>query len=245
MSLDKIRILLSKNNFDFYYLENVQSTMSEIKKFNMSRNICLMANEQSRGFGRRGTTWESPKGNVYLSILSKNITPIQKHFLNNAFITNLICEVIEQLCNVKVQIKWPNDILINNEKISGIISEIFKVAESEYIITGFGVNIKSSPKLEEYPTTNINKYKKEINNKIFVYKFMEEYFKNFNKLKSNHQNIMKDYKSRTLYLGSNIKLKIDKDRYKEGYFYDLNSDGSIKLKNKLNFENIYNARIVK
>ena len=84
MSLDKIKNLLDKNNFDFHFIESVDSTMSEIKKLINNRNICLMANEQKKGFGRRGTTWESPKNNVYISILSKNILPIENHFLNNA-----------------------------------------------------------------------------------------------------------------------------------------------------------------
>ena len=141
MSLDKIKNLLDKNNFDFHFIESVDSTMLEIKKLIYNRDVCLMANEQKKGFGRRGTTWESPKNNVYISILSKNILPIENHFLNNAFTTNIICSVIENICNVKTQIKWPNDILINKEKISGIISEIFSIKSDKYINTGFGVNI--------------------------------------------------------------------------------------------------------
>ena len=203
-----------------------------------------MANEQKKGFGRRGTTWESPKNNVYISILSKNILPIENHFLNNAFITNMICSVIENICNVKTQIKWPNDILINKEKISGIISEIFSIKSDKYINTGFGVNIVSSPKIENYPTTNINKYNKEINNFYFVYEIMEEYFKIFKQLLNNHEKIMTEYKSRLLYLGGNINLKIDEQNVKQGIFYNLNPDGSITLKNNINFENIYNARII-
>ena len=209
MSLDKIKNLLDKNNFDFHFIETVDSTMSEVKKLIDNRDICLMANEQKKGFGRRGTTWESPKNNVYISILSKNILPIENHFLNNAFITNMICSVIENICNVKTQIKWPNDILINKEKISGIISEIFSIKSDKYINTGFGVNIVSSPKIENYPTTNINKYNKEINNFYFVYEIMEEYFNNFKQLLNNHEKIMTEYKSRLLYLGGNINLKID------------------------------------
>ena len=244
MSTDKIKKLLNKNNFDFYFYESVDSTMSEIKKFKLNKNICLMANEQKKGFGRRGTIWQSPKGNVYLSVLSKNILTLQNHFINNAFISNIICNVIENICNIKTQIKWPNDILINDEKISGIISEIFNVSNSKYINTGFGVNIVSSPKIEDYPTTNINKYKKEVNNFHFVYKFFEEYFNNFKNLEVDHETIMKDYKNRLLYLGSYIKLKIDEKNIKEGIFYNLNYDGSITLKNKFNLENIYNARII-
>ena len=54
MSLDKIKNLLDKNNFDFYFMETVDSTMSEVKKLIYNRDICLMANEQKKGFGRRG-----------------------------------------------------------------------------------------------------------------------------------------------------------------------------------------------
>jgi len=244
MSLGKIKNLFDKNNFDFYFMESVDSTMSEIKKLSVKRNICVMANEQKKGFGRRGTIWESPKNNVYISILSKNILPIENHFLNNAFITNMICNVIENICNIKTQIKWPNDILINKEKISGIISEIFNINNDKYINTGFGVNIVSSPKIENYPTTNINKYNKEIDNCNFVYQIMEEYFRNFNQLQNNNEKIMTEYKSRLLYLGSNINLKIDEQNIKQGIFHNLNPDGSIILKNNVNFENIYNARII-
>ena len=244
MSLGKIKNLFDKNNFDFYFMESVDSTMSEIKKLSVKRNICVMANEQKKGFGRRGTIWESPKNNVYISILSKNILPIENHFLNNAFITNMICNVIENICNIKTQIKWPNDILINKEKISGIISEIFNINNDKYINTGFGVNVVSSPKIENYPTTNINKYNKEIDNCNFVYQIMEEYFRNFNQLQNNNEKIMTEYKSRLLYLGSNINLKIDEKNIKQGIFHNLNPDGSITLKNNVNFENIYNARII-
>ena len=244
MSLGKIKNLFDKNNFDFYFMESVDSTMSEIKKLSVNRNICVMANEQKKGFGRRGTIWESPKNNVYISILSKNILPIENHFLNNAFITNIICNVIENICNIKTKIKWPNDILINKEKISGIISEIFNINNDKYINTGFGVNIVSSPKIENYPTTNINKYNKEIDNCNFVYQIMDEYFRNFNQLQNNNEKIMTEYKSRLLYLGCNINLKIDEQNIKQGIFHNLNPDGSIILKNNVNFENIYNARII-
>ena len=170
--------------------------------------------------------------------------PIENHFLNNAFITNIICSVIENICNVKTQIKWPNDILINKEKISGIISEIFSTNNNKYINTGIGVNIISSPKIDNYPTTNLNNYNKKINNLNFVHKLMQEYFNNLKQLQNNHHRIMKDYQSRLLYLGKNIKLKINKERIQHGIFHSLNLDGSITLKNNVNFENIYNARIV-
>ena len=245
MSIEKIKSLFVKNNFDFYYLDIVPSTMSEIKNYYSKKNICLMANEQKNGFGRRGTTWESPKGNLYVSILFKNIIDVQNHFINNAFTTNIICNVIEEICNVKTEIKWPNDILIDNKKISGIISEIYNLEKDILINTGFGINIISSPKLNNYPTTNINEYKKGISNFDFMLKLMNEYFKNYNLLKNNSGFVIDSYKSRLKNLGSQIRLKINDNIFKEGIFSDLNLDGSIKLRSRYFSENIYNARIVK
>ena len=73
---------------------------------------------------------------------------------------------------------------------------------------------------------------------------MEEYFNNFKQLLNKHEKIMTEYKNRLLYLGSNINLKIDEQNVKQGIFHNLNPDGSITLKNNINFENIYNARII-
>ncbi len=244
MSIEKIKYILNKNNYDFYYMDSVESTMSEIKKFKPKRNICLMANQQTKGIGRRGAKWESPEGNVFISILSKNLIGIHNHFLNNAFTTNIICNVIERICNVKTQIKWPNDILINDRKISGIISEIYNIDENSYINTGFGINIISSPIVSDYITTNINKYRHDINNLNFTIELMDEYFKYYNTLNDYSNSIMEIYKSRLKSLGSEIKLMINEKISKKGIFYDLNYDGSIILKYNSVFENIYNARIV-
>ncbi len=245
MSIEKIKFLLDSNNFDFHYLDKVDSTMSEIKKYNFKRNICLIANEQTKGIGRRGATWESPKGNIYISILYKNIIDIQSHFINNAYTTNIICDVIEKICNVKTEIKWPNDILVNNKKISGLISEVNNSNNNTFINTGIGINLISSPQVEDYLTTNINEYKKDINNFDFIFKLLDKYFKNLELLYSLSNSIMDKYKSRLKFLGSKINLKINDGTLKEGFFYGINSDGSIILKSNSVLENIYNARIVK
>ena len=245
MSLKSIKFLLQKNNFDFHFLDQVESTMSEIKYFTSENNICLMANKQTNGVGRRGAKWISPEGNVYVSILLKNIIDLKNHFLNTAYTSNIICEVIEKNCNVETKIKWPNDILIKNKKVCGIISEIFNKNNETFINTGFGINIISSPVVNDYETTFVNEYNKNIDNKKFVYNLMYQYIKNISLLKNNSKNVMENYKLRLKYLKEKIKLKFDDDTIKEGVFYDLNYDGSIIFKSNSLFQNVYNASIVK
>ena len=245
MSLEDINLLLKKNNFDFHYLDVVNSTMSEIKYFNSENNICLMANKQTNGVGRRGASWKSPNNNVYISILLKNILDIKNHFLNTAYTANIICDVLENICNVETKIKWPNDILIKDKKICGIISEIYNINNDVLVNTGFGVNIISSPKVENYKTTNVNENNKKIDNIKFVYKLMEKYLFNFDLLKGNSKSVIKQYKSRLKYLKTNIKLEFEDSHIREGIFHDLNDDGSIIFETNSSNENIYNARIIK
>ena len=245
MYLEDIKFLLKKNKFDFYFLDEVNSTMSKIKNLSSKNSICLMANMQNDGIGRRGAKWISPKGNVYISLLLKNILDVKYHFLNTAYTSNIICEVIEKICNIETKIKWPNDILIKDKKICGIISEIYNKDNEIFINTGFGINIVSSPKVDDYETTYVNEYNTNIDNIIFVYNLMHEYLINLNLLKNHSNTIMEKYKSRLKFLKENIKLKFDDNNIKEGIFYDLNYDGSIIFNSNSSSENIYNASIVK
>ncbi len=245
MSLKNIKSLLNSHNFDFYYLDEVESTMSKIKNYSSDTNVCLMANKQTKGFGRRGARWISHEGNIYISILLKNILDIKNHFINTAFTSNIICDVIEKICKIETRIKWPNDILINDQKICGIITEIYNKNSDILINTGFGINIVSSPDVKDYVTTYVNKYNNNINNINFVYELMEEYLKNLNFIKEDAEEVIKKYKSRLKFLNKNIKLKLQNDNIKEGIFYSLNMDGSIILKTKSIYEKIYNGSIIK
>ncbi|MDC1060276.1 hypothetical protein OAQ43_02160, partial [Alphaproteobacteria bacterium] len=67
----RIKDILSFNNFNFIHLNSVESTMTSIKNFLGKNNICLLADEQKSGIGRRGNEWVSPKGNIYISFLIK------------------------------------------------------------------------------------------------------------------------------------------------------------------------------
>ena len=245
MSLEGIKFLLKKNKFDFYFLKEVDSTMSKIKNFTSENNICLMANKQTSGIGRRGARWISPEGNIYMSLLLKNILDVKNHFLNTAYVSIIICEVLEKICNVETKIKWPNDILIEDKKICGIISEIYNNNNEILINTGFGINVISSPEVNEYKTTCVNYYYKNIDNITFAYQLIEQYLINLNLLKNHSDKIIDKYKLRLKYLKENIKLKFEDNHIKEGFFYDLNYDGSIVFNSNSLSQNIYNASIVK
>ena len=69
--------------------------------------------------------------------------------------TKLIIKLISQYYKKKIKLKLPNDILINKKKICGILQETIQKNDNKYLIVGIGLNLIKSPKIKEYPTTNL------------------------------------------------------------------------------------------
>ena len=118
---------------------------------------CVYAITQTKGRGTRGRKWISNKGNFFGSIffqLKNNHPPFNEFSIINPVI---ISEVIGHFCEKKsISFKWPNDVLVNEKKICGILQELITLNSKKFLIIGVGLNIISSPYLNaEYKSTNI------------------------------------------------------------------------------------------
>ena len=114
----------------------------------------VFADEQKKGRGQYGKKWVSLKGNLFLSIfteISKNI-PIKKITSINS---NIVKKILTKLFKTKITIKLPNDLLLNNKKICGILQETITNNDKKFIIIGVGINIIKNPIFINYPTTNL------------------------------------------------------------------------------------------
>ncbi|WP_440696265.1 biotin--[acetyl-CoA-carboxylase] ligase [Candidatus Pelagibacter sp. HIMB109] len=149
-------------------------------KNNISTNGIVSAEIQTNGRGRYGNKWVSKKGNIFLSFykkirLQRDIIKYQYKVLK--IVKNFLIK--KGLKEQNIQIKDPNDILINNKKVCGILVESYKNNKSLFVIAGIGLNLASSPNLKKYKTTFLNKYLKKKVNKLDFLEFIK---KNFNKL---------------------------------------------------------------
>ena len=248
MNLLNIEKMLLKKKFYLKHYENIDSTMIEIKNiFNKKKDkYFIIADSQTKGIGRRGRKWHSPKGNVYFSLIKKMSVKTEDHFIYNAAATLSICEIIDSVCGIKSKIKWPNDILVNKKKISGIITEIINHNNINFIILGVGINLISSPNIKEYKTTHINTFNKKIDRNIIIERFIKNFFQKLDLIKKNKYNYIKiKYKNKLLYLNEIIGLEIDNKPTKiSGEFMDINYDGSMIVKIDGSKKQIYSARII-
>lgn len=112
----------------------------------------ILAAAQSAGRGRYRRTWVSHHGNLYVSFIyrANERQPTLSYAVACAVAETLLC------FGIKPEIKWPNDILINGKKISGILIEYSR----NFVIVGIGLNIKTNPTLKNYETTKTDDYKK-------------------------------------------------------------------------------------
>jgi BirA family biotin operon repressor/biotin-[acetyl-CoA-carboxylase] ligase len=180
-------------NSDVIWLETVDSTNEEIKRRiqEFTKPTWIIANKQSKGKGRNGNTWFSDYGNFSGSII---FFPTVEHtyfhlygFLVGVALYNTIKEIVTN--DVDIRLKWPNDLMIENCKVAGILLE--SVQKSIYpksgLIVGIGVNLNSSPRLN---TNSKKPYKTEclasfIENKINRSIFFSEFNDQLVKLGSN------------------------------------------------------------
>ena len=129
------------------------------------KNGIISSDIQTKGKGQRGNVWISKKGNLFLTIFCQinNKLSLKKITNNNLYILK---KIIKNHVKAKIYIKLPNDILLNKQKVCGILQEILFRNNFKYMIVGIGINLTSSPDIKKYPTTYLNKYSKKKINKI-------------------------------------------------------------------------------
>lgn len=130
------------------YLPIVDSTNQEIKRIASlhPHGTVIVAEHQTSGKGRLGRAWASPKGTgLWLSILLKpEIAPNQISGIT--LVCGLgVCKAIRKYTELNALIKWPNDIIIDNKKICGILTEMTAEADRiNYAVTGIGINVNTT-----------------------------------------------------------------------------------------------------
>jgi BirA family biotin operon repressor/biotin-[acetyl-CoA-carboxylase] ligase len=139
-------------------LTKTDSTNEEAKRLikdgSAINGMVIIAAEQDSGHGRYGRVWESPKGNLYTSIILKLDESLQK-IPQISFVTALaVGKVLEDILpeEFAVQYKWPNDVLVNKKKISGILLESL----NSWLIIGVGINVDNCPQGLQNPVISMN-----------------------------------------------------------------------------------------
>ena len=143
--------------FNFQIVNSTNDLAIKIIKNTNNKSGIIIAKKQKKGRGQYGRKWTSFKGNLFVSIFF----PIDKIQLSLKDLTKVNCILVKKLLSEfykgKIFIKKPNDLLINNMKVSGILQETISKSGEKFMIVGIGINLVKSPIIKNYLTTNFLK----------------------------------------------------------------------------------------
>ncbi|MEM9212190.1 MAG: biotin--[acetyl-CoA-carboxylase] ligase [Pseudomonadota bacterium] len=126
------------------HLGAVSSTNDEARALigEVAHPVWCIANEQTKGIGRRGRSWVSPKGNFYGSLLLPCCDPPDTRALRSFVAALALSDALgAALPGLPISLKWPNDVLVAGRKIAGILLE----GLPDHLIIGIGVNLVTAP----------------------------------------------------------------------------------------------------
>ncbi len=116
--------------------------------------IWIVADQQTSGRGRRGRIWHSPPGNLFCSTLVRQ-NPVDPPLQQMSFVAALALHETLVAYTGNIHLKWPNDLLVEGKKLSGILLEAGGAKENAHVIIGIGVNLAHYPEDVERPATSI------------------------------------------------------------------------------------------
>ena len=218
-------------------LDSTNDKAQELAKQGLKMNKTVVISDiQNKGRGRNNRKWESYPGNLFASIIlflnnkQKNIHELS--FLIAIAINEAIrCELKNS--KIKIENKWPNDIVVDSKKISGtLIESQFQNNEILYNIVGVGINIKNKPLETIFPACCINDFSKEIS----VENILQNFLDNLDKFLLQWQNFgFLPIRNKWLENAWNINKEVSiitQSKKITGIFENIDSEGNIEIKSQ-------------
>ena len=233
-------------HFDINILQTCSSTNDVAIKYakkGLPEGSSYLSYLQTKGRGRNNNQWQSMKGNLFLSTIFRPTLSKVKWQQLSLIIGLSIIETLIKLGVAKniIELKWPNDVLVEKSKISGVLLESF----DDFIVAGIGLNILKKPQNEiKWKTTKLYDH---INNdfslKYIANVILKITFKNYTIWEEKGFNFFKKKINNNIYNFNNkivIKLNSQSEDI-NGVFLGLGDDGSLKIKIDNEFLEFYSV----
>ena len=159
-------------------VKSTNDVAMKLIKRNILEPTLITTEKQTNGRGRIGKKWISLKGNLFITLFFKfdqKKINFKQFAVLNAF---LLKKVISNIISKKIKIKWPNDLLFNKLKFCGILQEVIKFNNFDYLIVGIGLNTNTVPQNKSFKSTCLkNILNKKIDNQKILKKIVIAYEK--------------------------------------------------------------------
>jgi len=220
---------------NIYYFETIDSTNLFAKKLvekGIEEGVVVVADIQESGRGRKNRKWSSPRGGLWFSIiLYPNIIP-ERAMIVTMMSSVATAESIRETSGFIPVIKWPNDLLINEKKVCGILTEIdAEMDKINYAIVGIGVNVNNEvdKELQDFAISlkQINRCNiSRMNLFRSILRSLDHYYTQF--LSKDYEAIRKLWLSYAKIIGRKVEVR-DEDKVTNGIVSNVDDSGGLIL----------------
>lgn len=183
MDLEKIKNArtkyIGKNIIYFKEIDSTQKYSKEMVNNNLKNGTIVITDNQTKGIGTNGRNWYSNIGkNITMTITVYPNVDVNK--LNNLTIdvAKAMQKTIQDLYNINLNIKKPNDLIINNKKIAGFLVETGLIKQKvNYILIGVGFNVNEvefNVEIKDIATSLKEEFKKDFSREDIIVNFIED-----------------------------------------------------------------------
>ena len=219
-------------------LEETQSTNDAVVKLYLEcQQACLVtAKRQTAGRGRRGRSWISQEGNLFMSFAFPS--PLED-IGRIAVLSGLaVLKTVRYFCpNASLKVKWPNDVLAGGGKISGIL---FERAVNGFWIMGIGINVRSNPlkSAAGYQTMSLNALGATVDRLEVLRQFVARWDElMYSYQKNGFESLRRQWLDNAYNLGKTIIIRQENNE-KQGIFAGLDENGALLLRTEKDVEKI-------
>lgn len=208
-----------------YFFDELDSTNEYAKRIlsDIKEGAVVFAETQTQGKGRLDRKWFSPEGGIYMSVILFPDKPLLIPVLAGV----AICEVFNTY-DILLGIKWPNDILLNEKKVAGILIEMVDNA----VIIGIGINLNITEfpaELKNTATSIFLETKKRFDKMMIYNDICLELERGYDQLKKNKVNeILQKWRNYTVMFGKTVSIETS-DRVITGRVIDIGTNGALIL----------------
>jgi len=217
-------------------LDTVASTMDEAFRLGMENcpeGTVICAEAQSKGRGRMGRVWNSPKGKgLYFSFVLRPNLPLNCLAQLTLMSAVAVAEAIESISDLKPLIKWPNDILLEDHKLAGILTEVRAESDQvKFVVVGIGLNVNATLNQLVTGASSLKVAAGQSFDRAQVFqailRFLEKGYVKV--LRHEFAGIMEEWKKRSATLNRRVRITDPAGTF-EGQAVDLDEDGALLIR---------------
>ena len=219
----------------FTEITSTNDVAKELAAKGAKEGTIILAETQTLGKGRLGRRWLSPKGGIWFSVILRPRISAKDSYQLTFMASVAVAQTIRKMFKLNTEIKWPNDVLVNERKVCGILTETSTRDDAvDSVVIGIGVNVNvdltSFPKDLRASITSLEaEVKREVKRERLLCALLEELENYYNMLQQKKfEFILEEWKSLTTLFGAYVEVTSFEEKIK-GLAVGVDENGALEV----------------